>query len=119
MTNLINEILSDKEHCSINMNSKKENDIVALEKSKLRLDMIKTEVNTKKVTKVINKLTGYPIELIDKIIQSGNSIEDYGLEFALPKQDAGENCSKNFNESTGTGSTYSTFNSLILEPKIT
>ena len=116
MTNLINEILSDKEHCSINMNSKKENDIVALEKSKLRLDMIKTEVNTKKVTKVINKLTGYPIELIDKIIQSGNSIEDYGLEFALPKQ-MQEKIVQEFNESTGTGSTYSTFNSLILEQK--
>ena len=116
MTNLINEILSDKEHCSINMNSKKENDIVALEKSKLRVDMIKTEVNTKKVTKVINKLTGYPIELIDKIIQSGNSIEDYGLEFALPKQ-MQEKIVQEFNESTGTGSTYSTFNSLILEQK--
>lgn len=116
MTNLINEMLSDKEHCSINMNSKKENDIVALEKSKLRLDMIKTEVNTKKVTKVINKLTGYPIKLIDKIIQSGNSIEDYGLEFALPKQ-MQEKIVQEFNESTGTGSTYSTFNSLILEQK--
>ena len=92
LTNLVEEILADADVTCVNLNAKKEADLISLKKAEVKLVMNKkTTVQTSPVYEVIHAYTGYPIQVITDVIATRKShSEDMGLALALSKQTQSE-----------------------------
>ncbi|CUW06474.1 hypothetical protein GCM10025878_00660 [Leuconostoc gasicomitatum] len=111
MTNIVDEILKGKEYTCINLNSKKENDFVTLKKAEVKLSMIDNQDSNHSLYAIINSVTGYPIDIIKKSIETNDFQSNYGLQLALSSETQ-EQIIEKYNRKSQ--SQYTSFDALIL-----
>ncbi len=90
---------------------KKENDFVTLKKAEVKLSMIDNQDSNHSLYAIINSVTGYPIDIIKKSIETNDFQSNYGLQLALSSETQ-EQIIEKYNRKSQ--SQYTSFDALIL-----